>query len=279
MILPKLTVRRWWHAGLVAGVTLLLLVVIAQVNWLELVQPLEANAFRLEDRYRHLFPDQQALPVHLLLLLAFGGGLIASISPCVLSLLPVNLTYIGTREITSRRDALLKASGFALGVMVTFCSLGLFAAFAATVFVSHRGYVLIAVGSFALLMALVLLGIVRLPVLSVSPRWAIAGPFGVGLAFALASSPCSSPLLFTVLAMAAATQSPLLSVLTMASYAVGYALLIFLASLGTGLAKRTRILLRHSTTIVRLSSLLLLVLGGYYIVDGTRWLLSAWQVQ
>jgi cytochrome c-type biogenesis protein len=47
-----------------------------------------------------------------LLPLAFAGGLISSLSPCQLSLLGVNLSYIGTREFTSRKDALIKAIAF-----------------------------------------------------------------------------------------------------------------------------------------------------------------------
>ncbi len=270
--------RRWWPASLLALGTLLLVVAIASINWLELVQPLQNAAYALEERYRSLFPDEQTLPPHLLLLVAFGGGLIASISPCVLSLLPVNLSYIGTRQIASRREALVKASGFALGVIVTFSLLGLFSSFAAAVLVNYRGYVLVAVGVLALLMALCLLELIRLPVPQLAPKAAIAGPFGVGLAFALAGSPCSSPLLFAVLAAAAATQSPLLSTLTMACYAVGYALVLFLASLFTGLAKQTRGLLARAQTISRVSSLFLLALGGYYIVDGAQWVVRSWQV-
>ncbi len=273
---PLTASRRWLRIAAFFLAALLLAWAIAAINWLELLQPLQTTVLWLEARYRDLFPRDQTLPPPLLLLLAFGGGLIASISPCVLSLLPVNLSYIGTQAIASRRDAWFKASGFALGVIVTFSLLGLVSSFAAAVLVSYRGYVLVAVGSFALLMALVLLGVVRLPLPSGGGRWAIAGPFGVGLAFALAGSPCSSPLLFAVLA-AAATQSPLLSTLTMACYAVGYSLVLFLASLFAGLAKQTRGLLRQATLIVHLSSLLLLALGSYYIVDGLRWLLSAWQ--
>lgn len=272
------TVRRWRRFAAIALATGLLVVAIAAIDWFAIMQPLQAAVYWLEERYRSLFPEEQALPAHLLLLLAFGGGLIASISPCVLSLLPVNLTYIGTREIASRRDALTKAGGFALGVIVTFSLLGLFSSFGAAVLVNYRGYVLVAVGSFALLMALVLLQVVRLPLPQFQGRMAIAGPFGVGLAFALAGSPCTSPLLFAVLAAAAATQSPALSTLTMASYAVGYVLIIFLASLFAGLAKQTRGLLRHATAITRVSSLFLLVLGSYYLVDGARWLLRAWQL-
>jgi cytochrome c-type biogenesis protein len=54
-----------------------------------------------------------------------------------------------------------------------------------------------------------------------------AGSYGVGLTFALVSSPCASPVLFAVLAAAAATGSQILGTLTMVSYALGYTMLIY----------------------------------------------------
>jgi cytochrome c-type biogenesis protein len=106
-------------------------------------------------------------------------------------------------------------------------------------------------------------------------RALVAGPYGVGLTFALVSSPCTSPVMFAVLAAAAATGSQWMGVLTMVSYAVGYTAIIFLASLFTGLAKQTRSLLAHSESIVRFASLILLLIGGFYLVDGSRWVVAS----
>ncbi|TVU52041.1 MAG: hypothetical protein EA414_19540 [Arthrospira sp. PLM2.Bin9] len=90
---------------------------------------------------------------------------------------------------------------------------------------------------------------------------------------ALVSSPCASPVLFAVLAAAAGTGSQLLGTLTMVSYALGYTLLIFLASLFTGLAKQSKQLLNHSEGIIRFGSVALMMTGAYYILTGTQWFL------
>nr|WP_317271310.1 cytochrome c biogenesis protein CcdA [Arthrospira sp. PLM2.Bin9] len=87
------------------------------------------------------------------------------------------------------------------------------------------------------------------------------------------SSPCASPVLFAVLAAAAGTGSQLLGTLTMVSYALGYTLLIFLASLFTGLAKQSKQLLNHSEGIIRFGSVALMMTGAYYILTGTQWFL------
>ena len=51
----------------------------------------------------------------------------------------------------------------------------------------------------------------------------------------------------------------------------GYTLLIFLASLFTGLAKRSRLLLEHGDGIVRFGSLALVGTGLSYLWIGARW--------
>lgn len=255
-------------------------------------------AFAIGDTYDRWFSQQSTRNPVLLLGLAFLGGLVASISPCILSLLPVNLSYIGTRDIQSRRDAVIKASSFVLGVVVVLSLLGLFSAFAGFVFVQFRGYFHLVVGIIIVLMSLSLAGLIRLPlpqnrwltpVVQVTPsdtkplswltmlRSQVLGPFSVGLTFALVSSPCTSPVMVSVLAAATATGSQLQSTLTMISYALGYTIIIFLASLFTGLAKQTRGLLAHSDTIVRLASVALLLVGLFYLVTGGHWVISTLQ--
>ena len=46
------------------------------------------------------------LPLPVVILLAFGGGVAASLTPCVLPIIPLYLTYIGATEVTSKFDAL-----------------------------------------------------------------------------------------------------------------------------------------------------------------------------
>jgi len=74
--------------------------------------------------------------------------------------------------------------------------------------------------------------------------------------------------------MAAEQGSPLYSTLTMVSYALGYSMVIFLASLFAGIVKQTRGLLQHSPAIARISSIILIVLGGYYLIDGASWAIA-----
>lgn len=237
--------------------------------------PLEKAISIIENSYQQWLDRQDTNNPLVLLPLAFLGGVIASISPCILALLPVNLSYIGTLKIESRWDAFSKAGLFVLGAVTILSLFGLVSSFAGAVIVEYRGYINIVVGLIMAVMGLWLLGVIKLPLPQMNLNLPQAGPYGVGLTFALVSSPCASPVLFAVLAAAAATGSQVLGTLTMVSYALGYTILIFLASLFTGLAKQSRNLLQHSETIIRLGSVALMVTGAYYLVTGTQWFIGS----
>ncbi|MCT0246194.1 MULTISPECIES: cytochrome c biogenesis protein CcdA [Synechococcaceae] len=237
--------------------------------------PLSLAVYRLisivENHYQEWFSQQDAANPFVLLPLAFTGGLIASVSPCILAMLPINLSYIGTRNITSRQDAFNKAGLFVLGNVVILSLFGLASSFAGLVMIEYRGFINIAVGAIILLMGCSLLGVIKVPLPQVNVGSSTVGPFGVGLTFALVSSPCSSPVLFAVLAAAAASGSQPLAVLTMTSYALGYTIIIFLASLLAGFAKQAKLLLEYSEEITKFGSIALILAGLYYLITGVGW--------
>jgi len=236
--------------------------------------PIEQVISIVENRYQQWFAQQDTTNPFVLLPLAFLGGVLASISPCILGLLPVNLSYIGTLKINSRWDAFTKAGMFVLGAVTILSLFGLASSFAGAVMVEYRGYINIVVGLIMVLMGLWLIGVINLPLPTMNVDLPNAGPYGVGLTFALVSSPCASPVLFAVLAAAAATGSQVLGTLTMVSYAIGYTILIFLASLFTGLAKQSKQLLQHSEGIIRFGSVALMTTGAYYLFTGTKWFIG-----
>jgi cytochrome c-type biogenesis protein len=263
--------KKSWRLGI-----FFLLGLILAFTLYQLASPtIEHFVSMVENLYQPWFSQQNTSNPAILLPLAFFGGLIASISPCILALLPVNLSYIGTLKIESRWDAFLKAGLFVLGSVTILSLFGLVSSFAGAVMVEYRGYINVVVGFIMAVMGLWLLGVIKIPLPQTNiPVPKAAGPYGVGLTFALVSSPCASPVLFAVLAAAAATGSQLLATLTMVSYALGYTMLIFLASLFTGLAKQSKNLLKHSEMIILMGSIALLGTGAHYLFVGAQWFLG-----
>lgn len=264
------TPRKWWFWG---GLVLLGLLMALVTNG-SIFQGLEYFISETENRYQEWFTQQDTANPLILMSLAFIGGLIASVSPCILALLPLNLSYIGTRNITSRTDALIKSGLFVLGNVIVLGLFGLTSSFAGLVMVEYRGHINVIVGAIILIMGFSLLGLIKIPLPQIHIDSSNFGPLGFGLTFALVSSPCASPVLFAVLAAAGASNSQLLAVLTMASYAFGYTIIIFLASLLTGFAKQAKRLLQYSEEITKFGSVALILAGIYYLYSGIKWFLS-----
>ena len=201
---------------------------------------------------------------------ALAGGIVGSISPCILSMLPVNLSFIGAAGARTREAAIRLATLFVAGVALVNLVLGLATSLFFAIFIEYRAEVNIAVGAFTVLAALWMAGIVRLPVpqfVKVIP--AQFGPLPVGMAFALATSPCSSPVLFAVLTTAAQRGNPLASAGAMTAYSIGYTAVLWLASVSTGLIATSRHLLRHGTLITRASAFVLAAIGISTFAYGT----------
>ena len=266
---PKIPKKWFVFGGLVLLGFVLALLIIDPVS-----KGLEYTISVVENRYQEWFSQQDTANPMVLMPLAFTGGLIASISPCILAMLPINLSYIGTRNITSRKDALIKAGMFVLGNVIILSLFGLVSSFAGFVIVEYRGHINVVVGAIILIMGFGLLGLIRIPLPQINVGGSNLGPFGVGLTYALVSSPCASPVLFAVLAASAASGSQVLSVLTMVSYALGYTIVIFLSSLLTGFAKQANLLMKYSEGITKFGSIALILAGIYYLFIGIKWFIG-----
>jgi cytochrome c-type biogenesis protein len=193
---------------------------------------------------------------------AFVGGLVASISPCILGMLPLNLSYIGAAKLHSRAAAVRVAMMFVLGVVVVNVVLGLASSLFFALFVQYRAPVNIAVGLLTVLMGLWMAGIVHLPMPQIAARIPPGGgSFVVGLAFALVATPCASPILVFILGAVSLAGSPLRAVGAMTLYAVGYTLVLFLASLSAGIATASRQVLAHADLVPRIAAIALVVIG------------------
>ena len=226
---------------------------------------------KIEHTVSNFLQANQALPLPLAVILAFSGGLASSLTPCVLPMVPLYLSYIGATETRSKIDVLKKTSLFCLGSAMIFSLMGIFASFASFVMIEYRGYVHIAIGLFILLMSVFLLDIIKLPLPQIIKNIPEGSPFIVGLAFALISSPCASPILFAILAMASASGSFFSSTLIMTAYSFGYTGIIFLTGIFAGLLKQLDFFKKHSRVVSVASSAILAVLGVFYLYSGISW--------
>lgn len=202
------------------------------------------------------------------------AGLLTSLSPCLLSMLPIMVGYMGGYENENRQAAALRSLGFALGLATTLALLGLIAGLFGYVYGQVAVGLPILVSLVAIIMGLNLLGVLSVSLPSIGgptfenwplPPWLKA--YGLGLTFGIVASPCSTPVLATLLAWISANQNPVLGGALLLAYAVGYVTPLVLAGTFTSAIKRLLELRQWSSWITPASGALLLGFGVFSLLS------------
>jgi thiol:disulfide interchange protein DsbD len=169
--------------------------------------------------------------------IAFAGGVLTSLTPCVYPLIPITVSIFGARKAGSRAQAMALSGLYVLGIAVMYSALGLGAAVSGAAFgtVMQSRW---AVGFVALVFAAMGLSMFGLFELQLPSSWAVrlnrvggagyAGAFAMGLVSGIVAAPCTGPVLAAALAFIAHTGSVALGVSVMFAYALGLGLLFFL---------------------------------------------------
>jgi cytochrome c-type biogenesis protein len=234
--------------------------------------PLAALLTEAEFAVAQILPQQAIASAAWFVLPLFGlaAGLLASFSPCVLPLVPLNVAAIGAADATGWRAVDISAR-FVLGAACALALLGLFGDFAGFLLIDQRGPVLVLAGVAMLYLGLAALEIAPIPFAGRSlGAGRKLGPVAAGAAFSAVTSPCASPLIAAILAAATAQAVPGLAVASMAAFAVGYTAIVFAVGVFGG--RLVRGLRQRSTDAPRAAAAaLLLVVGAGFAATGIAW--------
>lgn len=236
------------------------------------MQTFQIQLYHLEQFANSLVAHQLTHLTPLSLGFVFAAGVLTSLTPCMLSMLPITIGYIGGYEAKNRWQAAIQSAWFVLGLATTLAILGIVATGLGHIYGQVGLGLPIAVSLVAIVMGLNLLEALPL-------RFPAFGKFDfiaeipegirayfVGLTFGLVASPCSTPVLATLLAWVASTGDPLVGGGLLLAYTIGYAAPLVLAGTFTAAIKQFLELRRWSGWITPASGALLVGFGIFSLL-------------
>jgi cytochrome c-type biogenesis protein len=219
--------------------------------------------------------------------LAFLAGLASFLSPCVLSLVPAYIGYLGGRaaggESASRNRWLTFLHGvmFVLGFSFVFIVFNIIASALGVVLYDLRVWLARIGGFIVVVFGLHMIGVFRLPFLEYDVRVhkqvdsrGYLSSFLMGIFFSAGWSPCVGPVLGAIMTFAVNSGDLLQGTFLGVAYSAGLAIPFLVAALGIGWVT---VLLRRYNKVMRIAEIvmgIILVVVGLLLVFGAFNLLA-----
>ncbi len=207
----------------------------------------------------------------LMFLASFLGGILASISPCSLAMLPLIIGYVGGYSKETPLRTFVQLCFFILGTAIVFTIIGIICAVTGSVFASALGaYFTLVMASLLLVMGLKLTNLLDfdMPIIiktmpTNNTNSLFVYPILLGVAFALAGTPCSTPILAGIMTFAAIGKNLLAAILMLFLFAIGQGVILIIAGLFTSGIKNLRKFANFSELLLKISGILLILVALY----------------
>jgi cytochrome c-type biogenesis protein len=218
--------------------------------------------------------------------LAFVAGLLSFFSPCVLSLVPAYVGYLGGRaaggESTRQNRWITFSHGaaFVLGFSLVFIFVNIIAGALGGLLFDFRTWLAKIGGLIIIVFGLHMIGVYRIPFLEydvrvhsqIDPRWGYLSSGLMGVFFSAGWSPCVGPTLGAIMTLAVNGGSILKGTILGAIYSAGMAVPFLLAALGIGWVS---VLLRRYARVMRITEI---VMGCFLVVAGVLLILGSFNI-
>jgi cytochrome c-type biogenesis protein len=216
--------------------------------------------------------------------LAFLAGFASFLSPCVFSLVPAYVGYLGGRSVASTQSSnsarwitLSHGIAFVLGFSIVFISLGIAASAIGGLLYDIRIWVAKIGGVVVVLFGLHMTGLFRIKFLDFDLRTqtipnhakGYLASFFMGIFFSAGWSPCVGPVLGAILTLALNGGSIMKGVILLSAYSAGLAIPFLIAAIGIGWA--TAIIKKYNIVMhyVEVAMGVILIIVGVMLYLGT----------
>lgn len=203
-------------------------------------------------------------------LISFLEGIVTFISPCLLPMLPIYISYFaGEATDRPRHRALFNAITFVAGFTLVFILLGAFAGTLGGLLTSHKTIVNIVTGLVVIVFGLNFIGVFNIDLLNRTKRsqmevkrHSLASSFLFGIVFSIGWTPCVGAFLGSALMMASQQGSAAKGILMLFVYSMGLGIpFIISAVIIERLMTAFGWIKAHYGIITKISGILLIIVG------------------
>lgn len=201
-------------------------------------------------------------------MISFLEGIITFISPCLLPMLPIYITYFAGGEAHGGKKALGNATGFVIGFTLVFTLLGTLAGTVGSFLSAHRSAVNLVSGLVVIAFGLNFLGVFQIGLFKGSHRAVAVHEMGFfsamlfGVIFSLGWTPCVGAFLGSALMLASQQGSALTGMGMLFVYSLGLGVPFLLSAVLIDKLKSTFDWIKRNYQIINRIS------GGFLIVIG-----------
>ena len=208
-------------------------------------------------------------------IIAFLEGIITFISPCLLPMLPIYISYFAGGGERTTRKTLTGALGFVAGFSVIFVILGALAGTVGSFLRSHQTVVNIVSGLIVIFFGLNFLGVFHINLFRGSRHNAIKEDMNFfsallfGMIFSLGWTPCVGAFLGSALMLASQQGHALKGMLMLLAYSLGLGIPFILSAVLIDYLKSAFNWIKRNYKVINIVSGCLLVLIGILMATGT----------
>lgn len=220
-------------------------------------------------------------------LIIFLEGIITFISPCILPMLPIYISYFigGNDDNKSSNKALINSIGFVIGFSVIFTILGAAAGTFGAFIQRYMQIFNVVAGILLIIFGFNYIGIFKIPLLERSfklnnktnlNKLNLASSILFGMIFSIGWTPCVGTFLGSALMFAANTQNTYKGVLMLLSYSLGLGIPFIISALLIDSLKGAFKFIKKNYKIINTISGILLIAIGLMMMTGYLNLLLSW---
>jgi cytochrome c-type biogenesis protein len=206
--------------------------------------------------------------------IAFLEGIITFISPCLLPMLPIYLSYFAGGENANIKKTLKNAIGFVTGFTIVFVAMGALAGTIGGVLIKYQTVVNVVTGLIVIFFGMNFIGLIKVNMFSGARGGVTKKEFGFfssmlfGTVFSISWTPCVGAFLGAALMLASQQGKTLVGMLMLLVYSLGLGIPFVFSAILIDKLKNTFNFIKKNYRVVNIVSGSLLILVGGLMMTG-----------